>query len=218
MANTAALPFRDLSKPPSTNQFIPLHSEALQGLFPGGMARGAITEVSGRRSSGRTSIGLHILAQATSRGEVCAVVDLDDNFHPASATAAGVELSRVIWVRCRGNAEHALRATDLLLHAGGFGVVLLDLCEANARVLNRIPLSYWYRFRRAIEPTPTILLLLTSEPQAKSCSTSGLGLISKVFDWAGKAPFLRLRAILVNALVRKPAAARVESLSIPAVG
>jgi hypothetical protein len=144
-------------------------------------------------------------------------VDLDDNFHPASAAAAGVELSRLIWVRCRGNAEHALRATDLLLHAGGFCVVLLYLCEANARILNRIPLSYWYRFRRAIAPTPTILLLLTPNPQAKSCSCSSLDLIAKVFDWAGIAPFLRLRGMRVNALVRKPMAARVESLSIPTV-
>jgi hypothetical protein len=216
MANIAVLRCCDLS-PSASSQFNPLESQALQSLFPRGLARGAIAEVSGRRSSGRTSIGLHILAQATARGEVCAVVDLNDNFHPASAAAAEVELSRVIWVRCAGNAEHALRATDLLLHAGGFGVVLLDLCEAHPRVLNRIPLSYWYRFRQAIAPTPTILLLLTSAPQAKSCSNSSLDLIAKAFDWVGKAPFLRLRGMRVNAVGRKPAAGRVESLSISAV-
>ena len=102
---------------------------------------------------------LDILAHATQRGEVCAVVDLEDSFHPASAQAAGVVLDQVIWVRCRGNAEHTMRAADLLLHAGGFGIILLDLCEASARVLNRIPLSYWHRFRRAVEDTPTILLI-----------------------------------------------------------
>ncbi len=175
MANTGALRCLELCKSASTlpvtqeaSNFIPLQSEALKGLFPAGLARGAIAEVSGRRSSGRTAICLHILAQATARGEVCAVVDLDDSFHPASAVVAGVKLSRVIWVRCGGNAEHAMRAADLLLHARGFGVVLLDLCEADARALNRIPLSYWYRFRRAVEHTPTILLLITAVAQARS--------------------------------------------------
>lgn len=221
MANIAALQCLDLCKSASTlpvtqkaSQFVPLFSQTLKPLFPAGISRGSIVEVSGRRSSGRTSICLHILAQSTAQGEVCAVVDLEDSFHPASAAAAGVDLSRLIWMRCRGNAEHAMRAADLLLHAGGFGVVLLDLGEANARALNRIPLSYWYRFRRAIEHTPAILLLLTSSAQAKSCSAISLELVTKVFDWAGKAPFLWLRGIRVNAMRRKPAAALVETLSI----
>ena len=49
---------------------------------------------------------------------------------PAPAASAGVELSKLVWVRCGGNAEHALRAADLLIQAGGFGVVALDLAEA----------------------------------------------------------------------------------------
>lgn len=185
-------------------KFSALPLPGLNSLLANGLCRGAIAEVSGRRSSGRTSIAMHILAQATARGEICAVIDLYNKFHPASAQAAGVELNRLIWVRCRGNAEHAIRATDLLLHAGGFGVVLLDLCDAPARVLNRIPLSYWYRFRRAVEHTPAILLLCADSPQAKSCASYSIELKPKVFHWSGKAPFLLLRGMEANAMLRRP--------------
>jgi len=133
----------------------------------GGLPRGAITEFSGARSCGRMAMILHVLAEATARGEICAVVDTDDQFHPASAAASGVSLANLVWVRCGRNADHAMRVADLLLHSGGFGVVVLDLCEVQPRLLNRIPISYWYRFRHAIEQTPTILLVCTPSPQAR---------------------------------------------------
>ncbi len=218
MANTA------LGKAASTLHLI--HEESnlqalevigLKRIFPKGLLRGRITEIYGPRSSGRTSVCLHILAQATARGEICAVLDVHDSFDPASAHAAGVQLDHLIWVRCRGNAEYAIRAVDLLLHSGGFGLVLLDLCETSERVLQRVPLSYWYRFRRAIEPTSTILLICAERPQAKSCSSSSLELKSKLFCWSGKAPFLLLRGIFTSAFSRKPATLRTESLSIQSV-
>ncbi len=109
-------------------------------------------------------------------------------FSPESAAAAGIALDRLVWVRCHGNAEHAMRAADLLLHAGGFGLVLLDLCEADARILNRIPLSYWYRFRRAIEHTPTIFLLCADTHQARSASVA-IELRRRQTRWLGNAPF-----------------------------
>jgi hypothetical protein len=196
------------------SSFNPLEVSGLISLVSNCLSRGTIAEVNGRRSSGRTSVCLHILAQATSRGEVCAVIDLYDSFHPVSAAAAGVRLDRLIWVRCHGNAEHAIRSADLLLHAGGFGVVLLDLCEANPRVLNRIPLSYWYRFRRAVEHTPAILLLCAEIPQAKSCSSHQLQLKHNVFHWSGKPPFLLLRGLQVQALLRKARLICPESLFI----
>ena len=115
---------------------------------------------------------LHILAQATGSGEICAVVDTDDQFHPASAAAAGVKLANIIWVRCGGNAERSMRAADLLLHSGGFGVVVLDLCEAKPQLLNRIPISYWYRVRRAIENTFTSLLVCSPSSHAKASASS----------------------------------------------
>ncbi len=66
----------------------------------GGFARGCLTEICGTASSGRTSVLLCALARATERGEVCALVDSSDAFDPSSAAAAGMEMSRLLWVRC----------------------------------------------------------------------------------------------------------------------
>jgi recA bacterial DNA recombination protein len=188
-------------------KFPPLPVPAFKSLIKNGLARGIIAEVNGRRSSGRTSGCFHILAQATACGETCAVIDLNDSFHPASAASAGVRLDRIVWVRCGGNPAHAIRATDLLLHAGGFGVVLLDLCDASPRSLNRIPLSYWYRFRRAVEHTPAILLVCADAAQAKSCASTAIELRAQTFRWSGKAPFLLLRGIHMLATMRRGVAA-----------
>src|SRR6201996_3945808 len=184
----------------------------LKKLLNKGLSRGAIAEISGRRSSGRTSIALHIVAQATARGEICAVIDLHDSFHPASAHAAGVGLERIVWVRCQGNAEHAMRATDLLLHAGGFGVVLLDLCDASARVLNRIPLSYWYRFRRGGGDTAAILLVSAGSAQTRGALLS-LEVKRTRSRWSGQKPFMLLRGIESKAALRSSLCAS-ESLAI----
>src|SRR6202140_3732705 len=69
-------------------------------LLNGGIARGCLTEICGTASSGRTSVLLFALARATQRGEVCALVDSSDAFNPASAAPAGMEMSRLLWVRC----------------------------------------------------------------------------------------------------------------------
>ncbi len=141
----------------------------------GGVPRGALTEIFGRPSSGRTSLLLSLMAACTRRGEVCAWVDASDAFDPHSAAAAGVELERLLWVRCR-NLERALRATDLLLGAGGFGLVVMDLGDIAPRQARRIPLTSWFRFRRAVEPTPTVLVALEQEPCAGSCASLALRL------------------------------------------
>jgi hypothetical protein len=156
---------------------------------------------------------LHILAQATARGEVCAVVDTNDQFHPASAYAAGVKLSCLVWVRCGKNAEHALRAADLLLHSGGFGLVVLDLCDVKPQALDRIPISYWYRFRRAIENTPAILLVCALSPQAKA-SAHRVELNIKRTCWAGMRPFRLLRGVEAIAHLHKPVTQQPSSLSL----
>ncbi|MBV9303573.1 MAG: hypothetical protein JOY62_02415 [Acidobacteriaceae bacterium] len=224
MANTAALlRAQELWKPASRLPlvrdepvFLPLEVPALKRLWKKGLTRGGIAEVYGNRSSGRTSVYLHILAQVTARGEVCAVVDLHNSFHPGSAATVGVRLEQLLWVRCQGNAEHAMHAADLLLHAGGFGAVVLDLCEASARVLNRIPLSYWYRFRRAIENTPAILVVCSGIQQVKSSANSSLWLKRKALHWSGQAPFYLLRSLEFTAALRTPRAVS-PPLSIRAV-
>ena len=154
----------------------------------GGLPRGALSEITGPASSGRTGVMLAALAQATGRREVCALVDASDSFDPASAAAAGVDLERLLWVRCSersslsphkdhppraalGRLEQMLKVTDLLLQGGGFGMVVLDLGDIPIDSARRVPLTSWFRFRRAVEPTATVLLLLEQEPCAKTCAS-----------------------------------------------
>jgi hypothetical protein len=150
---------------------------AMDGLT-GGLPRGCLTEICGPASSGRTTLLLAALAAATRRGECCVLVDASDALDPQSAAAAGIELDRLLWVRCGENstrAEHRLerllRATDLLLESGGFGLIVLDLGDLPPQAARRIPLTTWFRFRRAVEHTPTVLLAVERQSIAGSCSS-----------------------------------------------
>ena len=71
----------------------------------GGLPRGCLSEICGSASSGRTTVLLAALAAATRRGEFCAVVDASDSLDPHSAAAAGVDLDRLLWVRCGEDAH-----------------------------------------------------------------------------------------------------------------
>jgi hypothetical protein len=76
--------------------------------------------------------------------------------------------------------EQFLRATDLLLESGGFGLIALDLADVPPESARRIPLTTWFRFRRAIEHTPTTLLVIEPQPIAGSCSSLLLQLSSQL--------------------------------------
>jgi hypothetical protein len=148
----------------------------------GGLPRGCLTEITGAAGSGRMSFLVSLLAGLTRRGESCAVVDGRDAFDPCGAEAAGVELGRLLLVRC-GNIEQALRGADLLLHGGGFGLVALDLSDLPGATVRRVPLNVWFRFRRMVENTATILLLLEQEACAKSCASLVLRLEMEAARW-----------------------------------
>ena len=77
----------------------------------GGLPRGCLSEICGSASSGRTSVLLAALAAATRREEVCALVDTTDALDAVSAAAAGVDLKRLLWVRC-GKADVGRRTPD----------------------------------------------------------------------------------------------------------
>ena len=149
----------------------------------GGLPRGSLTEIFGPPCSGKTSFLISTLASRTAASEVCALVDARDAFDPRSAEAVGVKLDQLVWVRCR-NADQALRATDLLIQGGGFGLIALDLSDAPPRVVRSVPLQVWFRFRRAVEYTPTILLLLDQESNAKSCASLVLRLRTEETNWS----------------------------------
>ena len=67
--------------------------------------------------------------------------------------------------------EQALRVTDLLLQSGGFGLVAIDLGDVPHSEARRMPLASWFRFQRAVEPTPTVLLVVAQEPCAQTCAS-----------------------------------------------
>ncbi|HEY3739995.1 MAG TPA: hypothetical protein VGL53_09125 [Bryobacteraceae bacterium] len=170
----------------------------------GGCPRGRITEVVGAASSGRTSLVHRILSAAGERGEYCAVVDAANSFDPWTASQAGADLDALVWVQCGHNVEHAMKSADLLIHSGGFGVVILDLCDVTAASTGRIPLSWWYRFQRAVEKTPTILLVLGREAHAKACTALTVEVQREDASFDGSFPFQLLKAARYRVAARKP--------------
>jgi hypothetical protein len=179
-------------------------AECLESLA-GGIPRGAITEIFGAVSSGRTSLLLSILAEATARQEFCALVDANDALDPGSAAAAGVDLKRLLWVRCAGNPECALKAADLLVHGGGFGVVAMDLADVEPQIVRRIPLASWFRLRRGVEHTPTVLLVIEREPYVRTCASLMLEMKREGVEWRGAPGGSQLlRQARFQPAIRKP--------------
>jgi hypothetical protein len=209
----SALGFRPDGKVLET---LPTGLSALDALIHG-FPRGAISEISGPDGSGRTTLAHSLLAASTANQEISAYIDTCDSFDPVTAAAAGVALEQLVWIRCGNNAGHALKAADYLLHAGGFGVVMLDLCQLSTRITNRIPISYWYRFRLAIENTPTILALVEKQPLAKSCASLMLEMKRKKTVWTGAPGFQILRESELEAAPRKPVRPSTANLKIKAL-
>jgi hypothetical protein len=188
---------------------------ALDARLGGGFPRGHVSEVVGARSSGRTSLLLQMLAAATRRGELVALVDALDMGDVDSMKNAGVDLDRLLWVRghvvtnpglCRDMNQRALtqalRAFTLILQAGNFGLVALDVAEAPGDAIRRLPFTTWLRLQRIVEGTQIACVLIGSEQAARSsdgltlrCGDQGSGIGdqgsgigdrgSGIRDWGG---------------------------------
>jgi RecA DNA recombination protein len=172
----------------------------------GGLPRGCLTEIVGPASSGRTGLLLSLLAEATAREEVCSLIDAADAFEPAGAAASGVRLDKLLWVRCSGDAERALKATDLLIQGGGFGLVAMDLGDTAPETARRISLTSWFRLRRAVEHTSTVLVALARQPNAKTCASLVVECARERAAWSGACGCSHLlRGMEVRMASRKPA-------------
>jgi len=158
---------------------------AVDAQLDGGLPVGAISEVTGPESSGRTTLALSLVAARTREGQVCAWVDADDALDPESAAASGVNLRQLLWVRCRrtpmgksskrlGHLDQALQATDLLLQAGGFAAIVLDLGSTPAEDASRIPLATWFRYRQAADRSRSCLIVLAKASYAQSSAAAVL--------------------------------------------
>ncbi len=178
---------------------MPMDVAVLDTCLRGGLPRGQLSELAGPRSSGRMTLFLQMVAAATQRGEIAALVDTLDRLDVASAAAAGVDLSRLLWIRgqeiagragpfgpagAERSIDRALKALNLVLQAGGFGVVAIDLADVPPAALRQIPFTTWLRVQRAIEGSDTACVLLTSEPLARSAGGLTVSLTSRA-TWAG---------------------------------
>ena len=179
---------------------IPTSIAALDACLHGGLPRGQLSEIVGPRSSGRTTLLLQMMAAATRRGEIAAVVDTFDRFDVASAGAAGIVPDRLLWIRGRTICEHglgevsleqtvvdrALKALNLVLQAGGFAYVAIDLADVSRSALTRIPFTTWLRVQRIIEGSDTACVLVAPQPLARSAGGLTLSLTACA-RWAGEA-------------------------------
>jgi recombination protein RecA len=210
---------------------------ALDACLRGGLPRGQLSELAGPRSSGRMTLLLQMMAAATARGEIVALVDTLDRLDVASAAVAGVDLSRLLWIRGQDIAgragpfrlrqvgslgdptkqhclavreanrsggppeleerrlvgpanpidralDRALKALNLVLQAGGFGVVAIDLADVPLAAIRHIPFNTWMRVQRVIEGSDTACVLLTSEPLARSAGGLTVTLAGRA-TWTG---------------------------------
>jgi hypothetical protein len=203
--------------------------EPVNILLEGGIPRGRISEIVGRRGCGKTSLAAAFISSATRRGEVTAVIDLANAFDPASMAEAEVELSRVLWVHPgvatlrngnrqfsgwsekgggwepeveellevyqnprphplpqlngEGNSRRArlgavdrgfLRAAELVLEAGGFGLLVMDFGE---RAFT-LPQSAALRLARMAERSGTAVLMLVTRPVCGTFAALSLDLAS----------------------------------------
>lgn len=206
---------------------VPMDVAAIDACLCGGLPRGQLSELAGPRSSGRVTLLLQMMAAATARGEIVALVDTLDRLDVASAAAAGIDLSRLLWIRGQeiagragpfGPADHfgrpaspadraldrALKALNLVLQAGGFGVVVLDLADVPLAAMRQIPFNTWMRVQRVIEGSDTACVLLASEPLARSAGGLTVTLAGRA-TWVGTSDrSRRLSGIDVRARVVSP--------------
>jgi recombination protein RecA len=211
---TTTLPSWEGSNP---SCLVPLDIPSVDGCLRGGLPRGQLSELTGACSSGRMTLLLQLMAAATRRGEIAALVDTHDRLDVASAAAAGVDLDRLLWIRGMtgtrdpGSAasrsafsnpefrtpspvsrvpdpdrviDRALKALNLVLQAGGFGIVAIDLADVPAVQLRQIPFTTWPRVQRVIEGSDTACVLVTPEPLARSAGGLTLSLAGRS-TWAG---------------------------------
>jgi hypothetical protein len=154
----------------------------LDRLLGGGFPRGRLSEIYGATSSGRTSLAYGLLACATQQGEIAALVDCHDRFDPRCATAAGIRLRRLLWVRPPDERE-ALRSSEILLGTQGLRLVLLDLADGLSPITAARFASAWPRLARQAVAANVTFVLLSRERSAGSVATLCLTLRNARSRW-----------------------------------
>jgi hypothetical protein len=214
---TTTLPSGEWTDPAS---LLPMDVPLVDACLRGGLPRGQLSEFSGPGSCGRMTLLLQLMSAATQRGEIVALIDTCDRLDVESAATAGVDLDRLLWIRgsgirdsgfgIRGSGfetrgqrpgtgdwglgtavDRALKALNLVLQAGGFSLVAIDLADVPPVRLRQIPFTTWPRVQRVIEGSDTACVLLTPEPLARSAGGLTLSLAGRS-TWAGVSDRSRL--------------------------
>jgi len=174
---------------------------AVDALLYGGFPRGQVSEVHGAPSSGRTGLVLALAARLTRSGSLVAWVDPADRLDPGSASAAGVDLARVFWLRGEGRGRDprvlvsAVSAVGTLLGSGLFEAVVLDLAGQSAAARQRLPGATWIRLQRLVDDQPAALVLLADGHVAHGPGGATLALKAATPRWSGTAPGRLLRGM-----------------------
>jgi len=179
---------------------------SVDALLQGGIPRGQVSEVHGPSSSGRTGLVLSLVARSTGDGVLAAWVDPADRLDPASASAAGVELARLLWFRGEPRAPrglaNAVAAVGTLLGSGIFELVVLDLAGIPACEVRRLPDNTWLRLQRMIEGIPVALVLVADAHVAHGPEGASLALRPSGPSWSGASgPGRLLHGLRVEARV-----------------
>lgn len=154
-----------------TSSPLPTTITAVDRLIAGGLPRGRLVELTGKRSSGRFSTLLAALAAATGSGDAAVLIDLGDHLDPRSALEAGVDLARLLWIR-PSNLRQALISTELVLQTG-FPLVALDLGTPPVRG-GRGAEAHWLRLARTAEERQAALFVSSPYRVSSTAATAVL--------------------------------------------
>jgi protein RecA len=95
----------------------------------GGLPRGRVTEIYGPESSGKTTLALHVVAEAQRNGGICAYVDAEHALDPTYARAIGVDIDELL-ISQPDTGEQALEIADVLIRSGAIDVIVIDSVAA----------------------------------------------------------------------------------------
>ncbi len=109
---------------------IPTGALALDlALGVGGLPRGRVVEIFGPESSGKSTLAMHVVAEAQRNGGICAYIDAEHAMDPVYAKAIGVDIDQLL-ISQPDTGEQALEITDMLIRSGALDVVVIDSVAA----------------------------------------------------------------------------------------
>jgi hypothetical protein len=163
-------------RPPERRR-VALSVPPLDAFLGGGLPSGAIMEVFGGLSSGKTTLAHALTSAAVRAGAFAAWIDLPNSFHPERRSG------RVLWVAPR-DCLTALRAAEQVLEAGGFRVVILDLGDPiPSRSI--VPASRWLRMARMAARREAVVMVLSSVHVAGAFAALSLETCADQYRFAG---------------------------------